>query len=97
MRRRDNNQNLGEAIKQMISDLGMEERIFSVQAEEMFKEMMGNYIMGYVERFEVKNRILYIKIKSPELKNELLYGKDKIKTHINEGIGKEYLTEIKFL
>lgn len=97
MRRRDNNQNLGEAIKQMISDLGMEEHIFSVQAEEMFQEMMGNYIMGYVERFEVKNRILYIKIKSPELKNELLYGKDKIKAHINEGIGKEYLTEIKFL
>lgn len=97
MKRRDNNQNLGEAIRQMIVDLGIEERIFSVQAEEMFQEMMGNYIMGYVERFEVKNRVLFIKIKSPELKNELMYGKHKIMAHINEGIGKEYLTEIKFL
>jgi hypothetical protein len=97
LKRKDNNQNLGEAIRQMIVDLGIEERIFSVQAEEMFQEMMGSYIMGYVEKFEVKNRILYIKIKSPELKNELLYGKDKIKAHINEGIGKDYLTEIKFL
>jgi hypothetical protein len=97
LKRKDNNQNLGEAIRQMIIDLGIEERIFSVQAEEMFQEMMGSYIMGYVEKFEVKNRILYIKIKSPELKNELLYGKDKIKAHINEGIGKDYLTEIKFL
>ena len=97
MRRKDNNQNLGDAIKQMIVDLGLEEKIISVQAEELFQDMMGKYIMGYVEFFSVKNQVLQIKIKSPELKNELLYGKSKIMEHINQEIGKEYIKEIRFL
>lgn len=96
MSRKDNQQSLGEAIKHMISDLGMEEKIFSVQVEEIFVEMMGNYIMKYVENISVQKQILIIKIKSPELRNELQYGKSKIITHINEQIGKEYLKDVKF-
>lgn len=96
MRREDNKQTLGEAIKRMISDLGMEEKIFSVQAEQVFAEMMGNYIMKYVEYIKVEKQVLYIKIKSPELKNELLYGKSKIINHVNSEIGKEYLKDVKF-
>jgi len=96
VRREDNKQTLGEAIKRMISDLGMEEKIFSVQAEQVFAEMMGNYIMKYVEYIKVEKQVLYIKIKSPELKNELLYGKSKIINHVNSEIGKEYLKDVKF-
>ncbi len=96
MRRKDNQQSLGEAIKLMISDLGMEEKILSVQAEEIFVEMMGAYIMKYVENIALQKQILHIRIKSPELRSELQYGKSKIISHINEQIGKEYLKDVKF-
>lgn len=96
MRRNDNQQSLGDAIKHMISDLGMEEKILSVQVEEVFMEMMGIYIMNYVENTLVKKQILYVKIKSPELRNELQYGKSKIIAHVNEQIGKDYLKDVKF-
>lgn len=97
MKKRKNEQNLGEAIRSMISDLGIEEKLLSIQAEEIFVEMMGNYIMRYVESCEVKNHTLFIKMNSPELKNELSYGRTKILDHINETIGKKHLKEIKFL
>ncbi len=96
MRRKDNQLSLGDAIKHMISDLGMEDKILSVQIQEIFVEMMGNYIMKYVEKISVQKQILFIRMNSPELKNELQYGKSKIITHINEEIGKEYLKDIKF-
>lgn len=96
MKRKDNQQSLGEAIRNMIVDLGMEEKIFSVQTEEIFAEMMGNYIMKYVENFSVRKQVLYVKIKSPELRNELQYGKSKIIAHVNEQIGKDYLKDVKF-
>ena len=96
MKRKDNQQSLGEAIRNMIVDLGMEEKIFSVQTEEIFAEMMGNYIMKYVENFSVRKQVLYVKIKSPELRNELQYGKSKIIAHVNERIGKDYLKDVKF-
>jgi len=96
MKRKDNQQSLGEAIRNMIVDLGMEEKIFSVQAEEIFAEMMGNYIMKYVENLSVRKQVLYVKIKSPELRSELQYGKSKIIAHVNEQIGKDYLKDVKF-
>lgn len=96
MKRKDNQLSLGDAIKHMISDLGMEDKILSVQIQEIFVEMMGNYIMKYVENMSVQKQILFIRMNSPELRNELQYGKGKIITHINEEIGKEYLKDIKF-
>lgn len=97
MKKRKNEQNLGEAIRLMISELGLEEKILTVQAEEAFEDMMGKYIMSYVESFYVRKNILFIHIKSPELKNELSFGKSKILEHINEDIGKQFITDVRFL
>jgi len=97
VKKRKNEQNLGEAIRLMISELGLEEKILTVQAEEAFQDMMGKYIMGYVENFYVRNKILFIHINSPELKNELSFGKSKIIEHINEDIGKQFITDVRFL
>ena len=97
IKRKDNQLTLGEAIRHLIADLGMEDKILSVQAEEIFVEMMGDYIMKYVEKTAVQKQILFIKINSPELRNELLYGKSKIIAHINEEIGKDYIKDVKFI
>lgn len=97
MKRKNNQQNLGEAIRSFISELGIEDKLLAAQAEELFEEMMGKYIMNYVELYYVKNRELFVRIKSPELKYELQYGKSKIQNHINEEIGKEYITSVNFL
>ncbi|MFV0306091.1 MAG: DUF721 domain-containing protein [Moheibacter sp.] len=95
--RKENKQSLGDAIKRMISDLGMEDKILAIQVEELFTEMMGTPIMKYVEQTKVSKQILYVKMDSPALKNELQYGKSKIIAHINGEIGKNYLNDVKFI
>ncbi|MBA5629247.1 DciA family protein [Moheibacter lacus] len=97
MRRKDNKQTLGEAISGLISDFGMKEKLDSIQVEELFAEMMKGVIMKYVEKTQVRNRVLYVKMNSPELKNELQYGKGKIISHINEEMGSDYLKDVKFI
>lgn len=97
MKREDNQQNLGQAIHEMISSLGMEEKILDLQVQEVFTEMMGNYIMKYVEKLTLRKQVLIVSLSSPELRNELLYGKAKIISHINSSIGKEYLKDVKFV
>lgn len=97
MRRKDNNQTLGEAIKGLVSDLGIEEKLNAVQVEELFTDMMKGVVMKYVQKVEVKERILFVKMSSPELKNELQYGKGKIIAHINEGMGSDYVIDVKFI
>ncbi len=95
--RKDNKQTLGEAIRSLISDFGMEEKLYAVQVEELFTDMMKGVVMKYVQKIKLSDRILYVNMNSPELKNELQYGKGKIIAHINEGMGKDYLKDIKFL
>lgn len=95
--RKDNKQTLGEAIRGLISDLGMEEKLYAVQVEELFTDMMKGVVMKYVQKIYVTDRVLFVKMSSPELKNELQYGKGKIISHINEGMGKDYLEDVKFL
>ncbi len=97
MKRKDNKQTLGEAIQSLISVWGIEEKLLSVQAEELFADMMKGVIMKYVENVHVTKQVLFVKMNSPELKNELQYGKSKIIAHINEGIGKEFIQDIKFI
>lgn len=95
--RKDNKQTLGEAIRGLISDLGMEEKLYAVQVEELFTDMMKGVVMKYVQKIYVTDRVLFVKMSSPELKNELQYGKGKVISHINEGMGKDYLEDVKFL
>lgn len=95
--KKNNLQNLSDVIKNVFADLGIEENIMATQASQAFEAMMGKYIMGYVESFEIKDRILNIRIKSPELKKELSMGKTKIKDHINQEMKQDYLKDVKFL
>ena len=62
-----------------------------------WNDQMGDFLQKYTEQLYVKNRVLYVKLNAPALKNELQFGKSKILTHINNFIGEEFLTEVKFI
>ncbi|SZD72914.1 Zn-ribbon-containing, possibly RNA-binding protein and truncated derivatives [Candidatus Ornithobacterium hominis] len=97
MRRRKNEMTVGEAVKEFIRWHGMEERVLQSMAEDAWQEEMGGFLKSYTERIYVKKRIMYVKLNSPALKEELSFGKSKIIAHLNEGIGEEFIQDLKFL
>ena len=44
---------------------------------------------------EVRQRVLYVKINSPAMRQELTYGKSKIIANINEEIKSDFLMDVK--
>ncbi|MDO5654662.1 MAG: DciA family protein [Flavobacteriaceae bacterium] len=95
--KKKNEVNIAEAIQYFIREHGMEERILESMAIDGWHDQMGDFMKNYTERIFVKNRVLFIKLNSPALKNELNYGKTKILDYINQFIGKTYLEDVQFL
>lgn len=93
--KRSNQQTLGQALKHFIKQNGKEELIWEVKAEEAWHKVMGKFFEKYTDRIEVRQRVLYVKINSPAMRQELMMGKSKIIANINEELRKEFLIEVK--
>ena len=65
------------------------------KAEEAGQTVMGKFFEKYTDRVEVRQRVLYVKINSPAMRQELLMGKSKILANINEEIKKDFLVDVK--
>lgn len=93
--KRQNQQTIGEALEYFMKVNGKQELIWEVRAEEAWHSVMGKFFEKYTERVEVKNRILYVKINSPAMRQELAYGKTKILNNINEQLTVNFLLDVK--
>ena len=56
----------------------------------------GENVSQYTENIYIKNNILYLKINSSALKQELIYGKDKIIENFNNEIGSDEIKKLIF-
>ena len=58
------------------------------------KKTMGKNIQKYTIKVVYKKGILYIKLKSSVLREELTYEKFKVIKLINKELGKEYIKDL---
>jgi hypothetical protein len=93
--KRQNTQSIGEAFGYFMKANGKEELMWEVKAEEAWNTVMGKFFEKYTDRVEVRQRVLYVKINSPAMRQELMYGKSKIIANINEEIKKDFLMDVK--
>lgn len=95
--RKKNEITISEAIRYFIKEHGMEQRVLDSMVIDAWNEQMGKFMEKYTDNLYVKNKMLFVKINSPAIKNELSYGKSKIIKHINAYVGEEYITDVRFI
>ena len=93
--KRSNEQSLIQAMEHHLRQIGKENLILEVKAEEAWRAVMGKFFEKYTEHVEVRQRTLFVKINSPAMRQELMMGKSKIIANINEEIKKEFLIDVK--
>ena len=82
-------------FEEMIKSYKMKDHFKVEQIKTLWKEVVGEYISNHTEKLVIKKNILYVKIDSPELRNELQYAKTKLIQNLNYKIGETYITDIK--
>tara|TARA_A100001015_G_scaffold214144_1_gene240321 strand:+ start:2211 stop:2504 length:294 start_codon:yes stop_codon:yes gene_type:complete len=94
MTKRGELKNISKVIKEVFSQKQIKIGIDNIKVQDAWKKTMGKNIQKYTIKVVYKKGILYIKLKSSVLKEELKYEKLKVIKLINKELGKEYIKDL---
>jgi len=83
-----------DAIKQFLKQSRIKGGIEALQIEDVWEEIMGKTIARYTDHIQIINQTLFISSSVAQLKNELLYQKDKIIERVNEALGDKVINDV---
>ena len=78
----------------MIESYQLKPKLHQIKVRSAWEKMMGPGITNYTTDIRLKKNTLFIHISSASLRQELTYGKDKIKKILNEEIGENFIEEV---
>lgn len=82
-------QSIQDVLKNFISHNKLQGGIDKIEVKEVWFRLMGNGVANYTEEVELRKETLYVKLSSAVLREELMFGREKIIKMINQEIGKE--------
>jgi|AntRauTorckE5430_2_1112549.scaffolds.fasta_scaffold07442_2 predicted nucleic acid-binding Zn ribbon protein len=95
MEERGNNQTtLKDALKAMLDHYKLKGKLNQSRIRHQWEEMMGPSIANYTKDIKLYKGKLFIIIDSAPLRQELSYGKEKIRKVLNEQLGEEAIREV---
>jgi len=94
MTKRGEIKNISKVLEDVISQKHFRVGIDNLRVQEAWVRTMGKNIQKYTYSVKYKKGILYIKLKSSVLKEELIFEKNKVIKLINQELGKEYVKEL---
>tara|TARA_B110000438_G_scaffold303451_1_gene364993 strand:- start:13111 stop:13407 length:297 start_codon:yes stop_codon:yes gene_type:complete len=89
-------QKLSEVLNEISNQKPIAKGLKDLKINELWKQMMGKNITAYTDRVKLEKSVLYVKIKSPTLKEELRFGETKIIKLLNQKMKSEDIKQIVF-
>ena len=95
--KRTNEKSLGDAIREMLSDYHLDNKLNEVRLIGCWKDVVGEMIDKHTENLYIRKKKLYVKLDSPALKNELMYEKSRILKSLNDEAGLKVIEGLVFI
>ncbi len=87
---------INQLIYQFLKSIGIKGKIEENFAIVYWDAVVGNEIARQTEPFRVTDGTLYVKVADTVWRNELHFLKNEIIQKLNEKVGKQIITDIKF-
>lgn len=94
--RKSNEQPIGEVIKDLLSAYKLEDKYGKTGLIEAWHNILGKAVSSRTDSIYIKGNVLYVKLNSSVLRNELSMAKTKLINNLNEEAGKTIITDIVF-
>lgn len=85
---------ISDVLKSFIEVNKLQNGLDKVNVRDAWKNVMGPGVNNYTTEVVLKNTTLYVALSSSVLREELMYGKEKIITILNEELRKDLITDI---
>ena len=94
---KNNPKQLGDLLMQFLRAEGLETPLLEHRIINAWPAVMGDTISRYTSELYVKNSILWVKLKSPALKQNLLMMHGDITRKLNAYVQSQVITDVHFL
>ncbi|MBK8846561.1 MAG: DUF721 domain-containing protein [Bacteroidetes bacterium] len=92
--RKGNEHTIGSAIRQMMKENKLTNRLTEVRLKEVYETVMGQTIGMRTSEINLYGKRLVITISSAALKHEMNLSKEKIITLLNDALGEQVIEEV---
>lgn len=83
-----------DVLGNFIEQNKLQKGIDKVDVAEAWRDVMGPAIAKYTTQIKLDGDRLLVQLSSSVLREELSYGKEKIRTNLNEQLGREIIKKV---
>jgi predicted nucleic acid-binding Zn ribbon protein len=87
---------LKDAISAFLKDNNLEAKLEETRVINSWEEVVGKLIARHTDQMQIKDRVLYVKVDSAALREELSYQRSKLVKSLNKTAGVEAIDDIRF-
>lgn len=85
---------LGDALNAYLKAIGADSKIKEMRVLQAWDKVVGSYIAGDTAEINICNGVLFIRLNSPIIRNEISMRKTQIINRLNEEIGENIVKSI---
>lgn len=87
---------IGAIIQGYLEAERLDGKMYELQASAVWADVVGPGVNRYTVNRYVKDGIMYVRLSSAPLRNELMLGRSLLVRRINEAMGREVIKDIIF-
>ena len=87
---------IGDALQEFVRDNKLQKGLNKVHVREAWTKQLGPAIEKYTTAIKLEEDVLFVRLSSSVLREELSYGKEKIIRMLNEELGRDLVKKIVF-
>ena len=96
MNKKKNPVSVKNVIDKILLNKKLNNGLLELKIKDAWKNVMGKNVNTYTTNIKLNKEIIFVKLSSAPLKNELVYRADTIIKLLNNELGQERIKEIKF-
>jgi predicted nucleic acid-binding Zn ribbon protein len=89
-----NNQSLGDAIREFLHSYHLEDKLNETKVIQSWGKVVGPMVEKHTHGLYIRNRILFVKVESAALRQELSYSRSKIIAALNKEVKSEVIEDL---
>ena len=92
--RRSKTISLGEAMQDYIREMNLGPKLKEIGLIDSWENLVGKAISSRTSKIYIRDKILFVHLKSPIVKNELMMIREALREKLNSQAGEEVIKEI---
>lgn len=87
-------QSIGDILKQFLKVTQLEDHTWEEQMAQVWRETLGDFVTNETQSIHLVSGTLFVNLKSPSLKHEILMQRTRIKYLLNTKLGQEVVKTV---